>query len=98
MVTTSLTIATAVLVVLNVISFSMFVSDKKRAVKGSRRTSERTLLIVALFGPFGAAIGMNLSRHKTRKLKFKLVYLFLVLHLVLIVFLLWRYCPNILGL
>ncbi len=71
-------------VVLNLISFGAFVWDKHKAKKGEWRTPEKTLLIAAFFGPFGAVAGMQLARHKTRKLKFKLVYVFLVLHIILI--------------
>ncbi len=71
-------------VVLNLISFGAFVWDKHKAQKGAWRTPEKTLLATALFGPFGAAAGMQLARHKTRKLKFKLVYAFLALHIILI--------------
>lgn len=71
-------------IVLNGISFLLFGMDKGKAVKGRYRISEQTLLISGLFGPFGAAAGMEIFRHKTRKLKFKLIYLFLIIHLVLI--------------
>lgn len=72
-------------VVLNLISFGAFVWDKHKAKKGAWRTPEKTLLLTALFGPFGAVAGMLLARHKTQKPKFKLVYVFLVLHIILIV-------------
>ena len=83
-------IAIAVYAVLNVISMMMFFSDKRKAVKGKWRTTENALLLSAFLGPFGATLGMHLAHHKTNKPKFKLVYLFLVLHIAVIVVLIVR--------
>ena len=85
-----LIIALIVYAVLNVISMMMFFSDKKKAVKGEWRTTEKALLISAFFGPFGATIGMHLAHHKTNKAKFKLVYLFLIIHIAVIAVLIIR--------
>jgi uncharacterized membrane protein YsdA (DUF1294 family) len=52
------------------------------------RIKESTLLISGLLGPFGALAGMKLFRHKTRKMKFKAAYIFLLIHIVLFYFLL----------
>jgi len=92
---TPLMIGATILVVFNVISFFMFFSDKRKAKKGSRRTPETTLLWAGFFGPIGATVGMNLFRHKTRKAKFKLVYVFLLMHTALLLFLIWYY-PDLL--
>ena len=75
------------LVIMNIIAFLAFVWDKHKAQNDQWRTKESTLIILAFFGPFGATLGMLLVRHKTRKLKFKLVYIFLVLHIVAIIIL-----------
>ncbi len=83
--TTLLLVIVAVYAVLNLISLFMFFSDKRKAVKGAWRTTEKALLISAFFGPFGATAGMHLAHHKTNKTKFKLVYLFLILHIALII-------------
>jgi len=72
---------------MNLVAMMLYAYDKMMARKGDRRISERTLLLMALLGPFGAMAGMRWFRHKTRKLKFKLVPLFALVH-VLIVFLL----------
>ncbi len=74
--------------ILNVIAFVVFGLDKGKAVAGGRRFEERTLILAALMGPFGAYSGMRLFHHKTRKLKFKLVPIFLLLHALLIAYLL----------
>lgn len=79
--------AVAVYVVINVVVFAMYVWDKHKAKTDQWRTRESTLLIGALFGPWGAAIGMKAAHHKTQKTKFKLVYVFLVLHIIAILYL-----------
>ena len=83
-------IAIAVYAVLNIISMIMFFSDKRKAVKGKWRTTENALLFSAFLGPFGATLGMHLAHHKTNKPKFKLVYLFLILHIAAIIILIVR--------
>ena len=83
----SLTLILLVYMVLNVFAFMMYIWDKRKAQKDKWRTKESTLLLCALLGPFGAVAGMQVARHKTRKLKFKLVYVFLVLHIGVIVYL-----------
>ena len=79
----------AVYIVLNVIAFVSYVWDKHKAKEDMWRTKESTLIILAFFGPFGATLGMLAVRHKTRKLKFKLVYIFLVLHIIVIAYLIY---------
>jgi len=64
----------------NLIAACAFAGDKRKAKKDTWRTSENVLLVLALLGPFGAFLSMRLFRHKTRKIKFWLVPLFLVLH------------------
>jgi uncharacterized membrane protein YsdA (DUF1294 family) len=78
---TDLAIFLAVLTVLNVVVFTIFASDKDAARKNANRTSERTLIFLALFGPFGAYGAMKIFRHKTQKIRFYLVPVFLLLHL-----------------
>ena len=78
-----------VYIVLNVIALAMYVWDKHKAKNDEWRTKESTLLIAALIGPWGAVAGMQLARHKTRKLKFKLVYVFLVLHIIILAYLVY---------
>jgi uncharacterized membrane protein YsdA (DUF1294 family) len=74
------------LVILNIISLIFFGVDKLKSRRGGWRISELKLLLVALFGPFGAYTGMLLLNHKTRKAKFLLVPIFLFIHLCLIVY------------
>ena len=88
--TTLLIVIIAAYVILNLVSMFMFFSDKRKAVKGKWRTTENALLISALLGPFGATAGMHLAHHKTNKAKFKLVYLFLIIHIAVIAILIIR--------
>ncbi|MDR2698708.1 MAG: DUF1294 domain-containing protein [Candidatus Methanoplasma sp.] len=76
--------------VLNGVAFFLYWADKRKATGGKYRISESTLLISGLLGPFGALAGMKVFRHKTRKTKFKLIYLFAAVHLVLIAFIVWK--------
>ncbi len=80
----------AVLVIINIVAFISYGWDKYKAKNDKWRTPEATLIALAFFGPFGAAAGMQIFKHKTRKPKFKLVYVFLVLHLILIAYMLIR--------
>jgi uncharacterized membrane protein YsdA (DUF1294 family) len=73
----------------NLAAFIVFYLDKRAAVRGERRISERTLLIIALLGPLGALGSMRMFHHKTRKTKFLLTYLFLALHLSIIAYIIW---------
>ena len=73
------------LVIVNIISLTFFGVDKLKSKRGGWRIPELRLLLVALFGPFGAYAGMLLFKHKTRKVKFLLVPIFLFIHLYLIV-------------
>ena len=76
------TLITAYLLV-NAVSFLAYYLDKRSAKRSAWRTPEKTLLIIAAFGPFGAFAAMRTFRHKTQKPLFRLVPLFLFLHLVL---------------
>jgi len=55
----------------NVVAFLAFGWDKQRSVTRQSRVPERTLLTLALFGgAFGALLGQQMFRHKTRKQPF----------------------------
>jgi len=68
-------LAVAALIVLwNVIVFTLYAADKRKAEKNKWRISEATLIICAfLMGGFGAFFGMKILRHKTKHMKFKLL-------------------------
>ena len=76
-----------VLAGLNLLAFALYGIDKWKAKRGAWRISEATLLVSFLGGSLGALLGMELFRHKTRHVKFRvLVPLFLILHIVLAVY------------
>ena len=61
-----------ILVVMNLIGYISMWSDKKRAIAGKYRISEKTLFSIALLGgSLGSILGMNQFRHKTKHWYFK---------------------------
>ena len=59
------------LLLINIISFIVAITDKKRAVKQSWRISESFLMLLSfLGGGVGLLLGLLLCNHKTRKIKF----------------------------
>ena len=78
------------LAIINIIAFFMYGLDKAKAKLDKWRIPESTLLGVAFIGgSLGALFGMQLFRHKTKHMKFKiLIPVFLILHIVAIFILL----------
>src|SRR5260370_3308652 len=77
--------AAAYLIVVGVMSLVCFIAyglDKRQAVNGGRRVSERTLHLLAFLGGWpGALLGQRHFRHKTQKVKFRIVFwMVVVLH------------------
>lgn len=59
------------LIVMNVLTFIVYGIDKQKAKRGKWRISEKTLMMLAVFGgSIGAWIGMQVFRHKTKHLLF----------------------------
>ncbi|MBQ9458533.1 MAG: DUF1294 domain-containing protein [Oscillospiraceae bacterium] len=57
----------AYLIAVNLAAFAAFGADKRRAKRGERRISERTLFLLAIFGgSLGAVCGMCAFHHKTK--------------------------------
>ncbi len=73
-----------VLISFNTCVFILFTCDKNAARNNAKRISERTLIFLALIGPFGAYGAMKVFRHKTQKIKFYLVPVFAILHMILL--------------
>jgi len=80
-----------VYLVLNVLAFLAYGSDKRRARKGKERTPEATLLLWAVVAAPGAYLGMKAFHHKTRKTKFLLVPVLALLHFIAIVWVVLPY-------
>jgi len=74
------------LIVINVVTFTVYGIDKLKAKQGSWRISEATLLILAVIGgSIGALLGMKVWRHKTMHKKFKYgLPLILIIQIILI--------------
>lgn len=69
---------------LNFLTFILGAIDKYKAIHHHFRIPEKVLLTISLLGGcFGMALAMIIFNHKTRKLKFKFVYLFCLLWLYL---------------
>lgn len=83
----------AVIVLMNIIAFSMYGIDKSKAQKGKWRISESSLIAVAfIFGGIGAFTGMQVFRHKTKHMKFViLVPLAIVVNIALGIFI-YKFC------
>lgn len=60
-------------VIFDIIAYLMYGIDKLRAVRGTWRIPERTLLLSALPGGVGALFGILCFRHKTKKWYFRAV-------------------------
>ena len=60
-------IAVIYLIIINLIAFALYGTDKSKAKRGKWRISEKTLIGIALIGgSVGAFLGMHAFRHKTR--------------------------------
>lgn len=67
-------IAVGYVLCLSVVGFAAMGLDKRRAVKGKWRISEKSLLLIAfLGGGIGSYLGMRHYRHKTKHLSFRLL-------------------------
>ena len=59
-------------ILINIITFTLYARDKRKATQGKGHINERTLLFFTLFcGGIGALFGICFLRHKTKKRKFK---------------------------
>jgi uncharacterized membrane protein YsdA (DUF1294 family) len=61
------------LIIINLVGLIIMKVDKQKAIKHQYRISEKTLWIIAIIGgAVGTTLGMNLFRHKTKHLSFKI--------------------------
>ncbi len=77
-----------ILLIINIISFTLMGIDKTKAKKDKYRISEKTLLLSSLlFGSIGFLIGMKVFHHKTQKFYFKFIGLLsLIIQLIIIIY------------
>lgn len=79
----------AYLIIINILSFVLYGIDKLKAIKKKERISERTLILIGILGgSIGSITGMNIFRHKTKKLKFIIsLPLILIIHIIVVIYL-----------
>lgn len=66
-------------ILVSLVTFFIYWSDKHRAQTGQRRFSENSLQLLGLLGGWpGALLAQQLFRHKTRKLSFQLLFWLIV--------------------
>lgn len=64
----------------NVVVMAFYMWDKKMAAAGGRRIPEAVLHLLALLGgTVGALAGQRIFRHKTRKIRFQMIFWFIVM-------------------
>jgi uncharacterized membrane protein YsdA (DUF1294 family) len=71
---------------MSLVCFITYGLDKRQAINGGRRVSERTLHLMAFLGGWpGALMGQRYFRHKTQKVKFRIVFwIVVVLHICIV--------------
>lgn len=84
--------AIAFFTTLNIGSFIYFGLDKRKAQKRQHRISEKSLLIMTVFGgTFGSILGMLLFKHKIAKRSFVLKILGIIILQILVIYLVYKY-------
>ena len=76
-----------VVAVMTLVCFLAYGLDKRKAVKGDHRVSERTLHLMAFLGGWPSALlGQRYYRHKTQKVSFRfLFWMVVVCHVGIVV-------------
>lgn len=72
--------------VINIITFITYGLDKYKSIKHKYRISENTLIFLAIIGgPIGAFLGMILFHHKTKKKKFIIIPIILLIWVYILI-------------
>lgn len=83
---------------INLLAYTIYYIDKKKARNGSYRVSESTLLFLVLAGGnVGSLLSMLINRHKTKKLSFIMKYVLINILFVFLLFyndLIFDYASN----
>jgi len=79
-------VLTIIFIVVNIVGFIVFGFDKLQSKRRGWRVPETRLLALAFLGPFGAWAGMLLFRHKTRRTKFLIVPVLILIQIVVIIY------------
>ena len=86
----------AYLLSISVIAFLFYGYDKRQATKSRWRVPEAVLHLLALAGGTpGAFAGQIFFRHKTRKLRFKVVFVLIVCVQLIAAYFCWRYLSRL---
>lgn len=74
------------LIIINILTFLFFATDKYKAKKNLWRIPESTLLLLSFIGgSLGGILAMSLFHHKTAKTKFKILMpVFLVINTIVL--------------
>ena len=87
-----LAIIAVLLVILNIVSFSLMAYDKRCAGAGKWRVPEKVLfLATACFGGLGGVLGMTLCRHKTKHWYFRVFFPVLLVLQIVILYFCWQH-------
>ena len=77
---------------MNILGYLSMWSDKRRAIKGKYRISEKALFIIAILGgSLGSILGMQKFRHKTKHWYFKYGMPFILIVQIVIVGVVYNY-------
>ena len=74
-----------IFLILNLVAFIVYAIDKWKAQNKRWRIPESTLIAIGAICPWGALGGMYYFRHKTKKPKFKIIWIFAAVHVVVAV-------------
>ena len=81
----------AFLLIMSLIAFLFYATDKRKARDGAWRIPESVLLLLGFFGgAFGALLAMKVFRHKTKHIYFWIVNLFALAFQLFLLFVLFQ--------
>ena len=73
-------------IIINIITIIIYGIDKYKSIKHKYRISEKTLIILAILGgPFGAFLGMLIFHHKTKKKKFMIIPIIMLIWVYILI-------------
>ena len=78
-------------VAVNISVFLLYGLDKIKAIKNQWRVPEKTLIVTAVFGVFGAIFGMMIFHHKVRKPKFAIGIPIIMILEIMTFYITWSY-------
>jgi len=82
-------------VAVNAVALLLYGYDKRQAVVAGTRVPEVALHAAALCGGSpGAWLGQQLFRHKTRKLRFQVIFIAIVLAQIGLIYAYWRFSRS----